>query len=356
LRVLLVDDDAPLRTLLRTTLAAVAVEVEEAESAAAALARIASRLPDVVVLDVHMPGMNGLELSAQLKREPRTAGVQIVLLTGGGTREADAARAGADAYLRKPFSPLELLAVVDRLAGRAHGVPFGPAPPADASSDALLLYAHDLRHVLEIERSQRAALQEAYLETVTALATALDTKDTGTRAHSQRVQRYACALARRVDERVLDDRSVEYGFLLHDVGKIGISDAILQKPGPLTSEERRRVEMHTIIGEQMLSGVAYLRGEGLSIVRSHHERWDGRGYPDSLTGLAIPIGARIFAVADALDAMTSDRPYRAAHSWDDARREIEREAGRQFDPAAVDAFERCQDELDEIREELVTAA
>jgi len=356
LRVLLVDDDAPLRALLRTTLSAVALEVEEADSAAAALTRIASRLPDVVVLDVHMPVMGGLELCMQLKREPRTAGVQVVLLTGGSAREGDAARVGADAYLRKPFSPLELLAVVDRLAGRAHGVPFRAAPAADAPRDALLLYAHDLRHVLEIERSQRTALQAAYLETVTALANALETKDTGTRAHSQRVQRYACALARRVDERLLDDSSVEYGFLLHDVGKIGISDAILLKPGPLTSDERRRIQMHTILGEQMLEGVAYLQGAGLAIVRSHHERWDGGGYPDALAGLEIPIGARVFAVADALDAMTSDRPYRAASDWDAARREIEREAGRQFDPAAVDAFERCQDELGEIREELVTAA
>src|SRR5581483_2229631 len=237
LRVLLVDDDAPLRTLLRTTLAAVAVDVEEADSAAAALARIRARLPDVVVLDVHMPGTNGLELCAQLKRNARTGGVQVVLLTGGSTRESDAQTAGADAYLRKPFSPLELLGVVDRLAGRAHGVPFRPAPAADEPADALLLYADDLRHVLEIERSQRAALQAAYLETVTALANALDTKDSGTGAHSQRVQRYALALARRVDARLLDDPSLEYGFLLHDVGKIGISDAILQKPGPLTVEE-----------------------------------------------------------------------------------------------------------------------
>ena len=355
MRVLLVDDDAPFRTLLRTTLAAVAVDVEEADSAAAGRRRIDARPPDVVVLDVHMPGTTGLELCEQLKRDPRTAGLRIVLLTGGSTCEADAARAGADAYLRKPFSPLELLGVVDRLAGRANGVPFR-AGNGEVSRDALLLYADDLRHVLEIERSQRDALQAAYLETVAALATALDTKDSGTGAHSQRVQRYACTLARRVDERLLDDPSVEYGFLLHDVGKIGISDKILQKPGPLTLEERRRIELHTILGEQMLSGVAYLQGGGLAIVRSHHERWDGLGYPDRLEGETIPVGARVFAVADTLDAMTSDRPYRSAYTWAEARREIERQAGKQFDPAAVDAFERCQDELAEIRQELAAVA
>ncbi len=174
------------------------------------------------------------------------------------------------------------------------------------------LYAQDLRHLLELERGQRALLQHAYRQTVGALAAALESKDIGTGAHSHRVLRYATELARAVDPSLLEEPSVEYGFLLHDIGKIGIPDHILRKRGPLTSSERSLLETHTVLGEQMLAGVPLLSGSGLRIVRSHHERWDGDGYPDRLAANAIPLGARVFAVADTLDAMTSDRPYRKA--------------------------------------------
>src|SRR5205814_5287123 len=201
-----------------------------------------------------------------------------------------------------------------------------------------------------------ALLQESYLETVTALATALESKDIGTRTHSHRVQRYALELLAAVDpERLERDPGIEYGFLLHDLGKIGIPDGILQKPGPLTAEERKRMETHTIVGEQMLGGVAFLQGEGLQIVRSHHERWDGRGYPDRLADGDIPLGARVFAVADALDAMTSDRPYRRALRWELARDEIVAQAGKQFDPEVVDAFCEREDELKDVQRELTAA-
>jgi HD-GYP domain-containing protein (c-di-GMP phosphodiesterase class II) len=192
---------------------------------------------------------------------------------------------------------------------------------------------------------------------VTALASALETKDTGTKEHSQRVQRYAVELYDTVEpKRLQREQSVQYGFLLHDVGKIGIPDSILQKPGPLTRPERLRMQTHTVLGEQMLGGVAFLQGEGLHIVRSHHERWDGKGYPDGIVGEQIPLGARIFAVADTLDAMTSHRPYRAALPWQKAREEIMREAGRQFDPAVVDAFRQREDDLQAIHRELSAAA
>jgi ribonuclease P protein subunit RPR2 len=142
-----------------------------------------------------------------------------------------------------------------------------------------------------------------------------------------------------------EEPSAEYGFLLHDVGKIGIPDEVLRKPGPLSEEERRLMQTHTVIGEQMLGGVAFLQGPGLSVVRSHHERWDGGGYPDGLSRDDIPLGARVFAVADTLDAMTSDRVYRPAQPWRDARDEILRQEGRQFDPDVVDAFRAREREL-----------
>ena len=200
------------------------------------------------------------------------------------------------------------------------------------------LGAEDLRRLLEIERGQRLLLENAYEATVVALARALESKDSGTGAHSQRVQRYALELAAAVAPELLGDASAEHGFLLHDVGKIGIPDSVLRKRGPLDADERRLMETHTLMGERMLSDVALLRGEGLKVVRSHHERWDGWGYPDRLLGDEIPIGARVFAVADTLDALTNDRPYRAAGSWDDACKVIASEAGAQFDPTVVDAF------------------
>jgi ribonuclease P protein subunit RPR2 len=221
--------------------------------------------------------------------------------------------------------------------------------------EQLQLYARDLRHLLEIERGQRILLEDAYTETVAALASALESKDTGTRAHSQRVQRYAVELAQTLDADLAADPSAEYGFLLHDVGKIGIPDRVLQKPGPLSEDELRLMQTHTVLGEQMLRGVAFLQGTGLDVVRAHHERWDGSGYPDGLAGTDIPLGARIFAVADTLDAMTSNRPYRQAGSWRDAGAEILNEGSHQFDPAVVKAFRRCEPRLRHIRREFAAA-
>jgi cyclic di-GMP phosphodiesterase len=337
LRLLVVDDDAALRILLRTTFEVVDIEVEEAESAEEAQEKVAARAPDVVVLDVGMPGMDGLTFCRQLKDDPVTGDVGVVLLTGSeGTTEEEASGVGADALLRKPFSPLELLNCVERIAGGLYEGPFREedGPP----EEQLILYAQDLRRLLEVERGQRAIIQRAYQETVTALASALESKDTGTGEHSARVQRYAIELARSIDPALLDDESTEYGFLLHDVGKIGIPDKILLKRGSLEASERRLLETHTVLGEQLLSGVALLQGQGLQIVRHHHERWDGGGYPDGLQKTEIPLGARVFAVADALDAITSDRPYRQARSWEEAAAEIVRESGRQFDPEVVKAF------------------
>jgi response regulator RpfG family c-di-GMP phosphodiesterase len=357
LRILLVDDDPALRTLLRTTFEVADVAVVEAESAACARSKIRTNRPDVVVLDVNMPGTTGLEFCAELKNDPKTKGIPIVLLTGAEAGSSAAKRAGADALVRKPFSPLELLAVAERLAGGLYGVPFRATKKrGGGAQQTLLLYARDLRHMLDLERGQRELLQSAYMETVSALASALESKDTGTRAHSQRVQRYATALATAIGEQsVVKDQSTPYGFLLHDVGKIGIPDGILQKPGPLSPAERRRMQTHTVLGEAMLSAVAFLQGEGLRIVRSHHERWDGRGYPDGLARSEIPLGARVFAVADSLDAMTSHRPYRRAMSWNAARTEILRQSKRQFDPDVVEAFSTAEHDLREIRRELATA-
>jgi response regulator RpfG family c-di-GMP phosphodiesterase len=355
MRILLVDDDAGLRSLLHTTFEAVDVELHEAGGIGAARSSIRAARPDVIVLDVRLPDGDGLAFCRELKSGAGTQDIAVVLLTGSDVASRENGNgAAADAFLLKPFSPLELLAVVERLAGGLHPFPFR-AEKTRGLEEQLQLYARDLRHLLEIERGQRLLLQEAYQETAMALATALESKDWGTRQHCQRVQRYAVHLARGTRADIVDDPSAAYGFLLHDVGKIGIPDKILLKPAPLNDEERRQMKTHTILGEQMLSGVTLLQGSGLSVVRSHHERWDGGGYPDRLEGTDIPLGARIFAVADSLDAMTSDRPYRRARSWDEAAREIVAESGGQFDPSIVDAFRECEPELRAVHTELAVA-
>jgi response regulator RpfG family c-di-GMP phosphodiesterase len=355
MRLLLVDDDRGFRALLRTTFEAVDVEVYEAGHAGEAVARIEEASPEVIVLDVGMPGVDGIAFCRQLKEEPETAAIRVVLLTGLDDVEGVAAEAGADALMLKPFRPLELLTVVERLASGRAGVPVRAAN-GRSDEEQLLLYARDLRDLVELERGQRVLLERAYRDTVLALATALESKDTGTRQHSYRVQSYGLELARVLDPAYAADPSLEYGFLLHDIGKIGVPEQILLKPGPLNESEWRVMRAHSPLGAQMVGGIQFFQGAGVEVIRSHHERWDGRGYPDRMSGEEIPLGARIFAVADALDAITNHRPYREARSWRVARLEIIAEAGKQFDPQVVEAFRDREHVLHEIRCNFLAAA
>jgi ribonuclease P protein subunit RPR2 len=334
-RILLVDDDARLRLLLRTTLAADDCAVEEAASVEEARDLARFWRPSLVVLDVNLPGTSGLAFSAELAEKTIYGAPRVILLTGGQVSSAQAGAASADALLRKPFSPLELLATVDRVL---EGKPLPHVPAEATNPDQLLAYAEDIGQLFQTERARRRRLQHAYRQTVTAFIDALEARSHITGRHAMRVHAYAVELTEAVDPDLLDDPSYEYGFLLHDIGKIGIPDSVLDKPSALDGEERRLMQRHPLIGAELLSGVPLLDGEGLQVVRSHHERWDGRGYPDGLAGEEIPAVARIFAVADALDAMTSARPYRQALSWDDAVDEISRNSGTQFDPRVVGAF------------------
>ncbi|HZQ64399.1 MAG TPA: response regulator [Gaiellaceae bacterium] len=351
LRLLLVDDDPGLLMLLRTTFEIVDIQVEEARAAAEAEAQINAQAPDVIVLDVAMPGMDGLSFCRALKAHERTKGIPVIILSGAEQGEEAARSAGAEAFLRKPFSPLDLLGLVEELSGGLFEGPFRLMVD-ERPEEQLLLYARDLRRLLELERGQRHLVKTAYDETISAFAGALAAKDFGTGAHSQRVVRYAKELTRQVAPELLDDPSLEHGFLLHDVGKIGIPDSILQKPSKLTRDERIVMRSHTVLGSQLLSQVPLLQGEGLGVIRSHHERWDGSGYPDMIGGEDIPLGARIFAVADALDAITSDRPYRDAYPWETAVGEIYAGSRRQFDPKVVDAFGDIEGRLRQLREKL----
>jgi ribonuclease P protein subunit RPR2 len=344
LSVLVINDDADLRLLLRTSLELDGIDVDEADSVEAAVARLAWSRPGAIVLDIGLPGTDSFGFCGRIKTDPETSSIPILLLSALGEEiEERALAAGADGVLAKPPNPLELLALVRGLATAS--TPPLAQPSRDESRAQLLDYAEDLRHLLEVEQEQQSLLRSGYRETVAALAAALACKDAGTSAHVDRVVGYASELTLAVAPAMSDDPSLEYGFLLHDVGKIGVPDGILQKPGPLTAPERRAMEKHTLVGEEMLRHVPLLADEGLKVIRSHHERWDGDGYPDRLSTTKIPQSARIFAVADALEAITSDRPYRPASSWKTALSELRREAGAQFDPEVVEALEAREEQL-----------
>src|SRR4051794_41165318 len=180
------------------------------------------------------------------------------------------------------------------------------------------------------------------MATVRALSNAVEARDAYTGKHAERVAAYGMALARAVGLAIDDSPQIEFGFLLHDVGKVAVPDAILFKSGSLTEEEYSLVRRPPVIGRESLRAVDFL-GEGRLVVRHHHERWDGQGSPDGLAGEAIPLAARVFAVADALDALTTNRPYRPACSFAAARDEVCRGAGTQFDPAVVAAYRQIPD-------------
>jgi ribonuclease P protein subunit RPR2 len=204
-------------------------------------------------------------------------------------------------------------------------------------------YAADLRDVFKQERAQACELRRSYMATVRALSNAVEARDAYTGKHAERVAAYGMALARAVELDVTAAPQLEFGFLLHDVGKVAVPDAILFKPSSLTAEEFRLIRRHPVVGSEILRDVDFL-GEGRLVVRHHHERWDGAGYPDRLCGEAIPLAARVFSIADTLDALTTDRPYRPASTFADARIEIRRVSGTQFDPTVVAAFDAIPDE------------
>jgi ribonuclease P protein subunit RPR2 len=211
---------------------------------------------------------------------------------------------------------------------------------ARARETQLERYAQDLREIFQEERARAHEVQRAYRATVLALSNAVEARDAYTGKHAERVAAYGLRLASAAGLDV--DTDLEFGFLLHDVGKVAIPDAVLFKPGALDEAERALIATHPEIGSEILRGIDFL-GDAKDVVRHHHERWDGDGYPDRLRGEDIPAVARVFAVADTLDALTTDRPYRRGCSWEQAREVIHGASGTQFDPAVVAAYDAVSD-------------
>ncbi len=203
-------------------------------------------------------------------------------------------------------------------------------------------YAADLRETFKQERARSLQLRRSYMATVRALSNAVEARDAYTGKHAERVTAYGMEIARALGVALSDTHEIEFGFLLHDIGKVAIPDAILYKPEALTEKERALMAQHPVIGAQILRGIDFL-GAAADVVRYHHERWDGGGYPDGLAGTEIPLAARVFAVADVLDALTTERPYRRAERLSTARETIVSEAGKQFDPQVIRAFKSIDD-------------
>ncbi len=337
--VLVVDDDAALCEMLRASFELEGIAVHEAHHVVHAENVLAKQLPDAIVLDIGLPGVDGAFYCERLRESAKTKDIPIVAISGSDDAGLRALANGANTFLRKPLDPLHLVATVEKLVGLS---PFARTLAAPGPTPA---NAADVLRLLPIAQRQHELLADAYRQTLESLAQALETRDFGTSAHSRRVVAYATRLTLEVAPSLVDDPTLEWGFLLHDVGKIGIPDQILLKPGRLTSGERRRMERHPEIGDRLVGHVPLLQGEGINVVRSHHEHWDGNGYPEKRGGEEIPVSARIFAVADALDAMTDFRPYREPVSWDEAVAELVAERGKQFDPDVVDSIDACGPDL-----------
>jgi putative nucleotidyltransferase with HDIG domain len=328
-RILIVDDEAPIRALLCEHLQQVGYEVMLAPNGCDAMELINGSEFDLVLTDVRMPGMNGLELLAEIMRTRPAVGVLMLTACEDLTLAVNAMRIGALDYILKPFRLSEITVSVQEALERRRN-------QLEQTQRMQLLEETVNERTVELRR-MLDRLHDASEITLEALVAALDAREHETKAHSKRVSEYTLYLAREmsVDASHLD--VIRRGAMLHDIGKIGISDAILLKPGKLTDEEWIDMQKHPQIGYWILDGIEALKPAS-DVVLSHHERYDGTGYPARLHGSEIPLGARIFSVADTLDVMTSDRPYRKALSYEEARTEISRFSGTQFDPEVVKYF------------------
>src|SRR5918995_4698899 len=326
---LVVDDEPGVRGFLIRMLQAQGFQCFEAGSGREAL-RVLDRIGEtpLIVSDMRMPEMDGITFLELVRdRYPDTS---VIMLTGVSdtSTAVDCLHRGAADFLLKPISMSELQARVTRALEKR----------------ALVLQNRFYQEHLERQVHEQAArIQELFLQGVQMLARALEAKDAYTRGHSIRVSQYAVATASRMGFEGHSLDGIRLGGELHDIGKIGTSESVLHKPGTLTKEEFDQITKHPLLGEQMLSPLAQESPDVLRIVRSHHERLDGRGFPDGLRGEKIPIEARIVAVADAFDAMTTRRPYRESRPPVEAMLELRRVAGSQLDPEAVEAFVAAYD-------------
>jgi putative two-component system response regulator len=308
---LIVEDNPTLREGLQEMLSLEGFTVITAANGREALEKTKTTTPDLILSDIAMPEMDGIAFFREVRAHPEWISIPFLFLTARGEKEDILAGKdlGADDYLVKPLMREELLTTV-----RAR-----------------------------LDRSQQLRviqLQQAYETSLTVLANAIEVRDQYTRGHVERVMALAFAIAEQLGWRVQQLEQLRFGAILHDIGKIHIRETTLSKRTPLTPEERAEIRLHPVTGVEMIKDINHLIS-AIPVVRYHHERWDGTGYPEGLAGESIPLAARIVSVADSFDAMTTARPYSAARPPQEAYEEVLSMAGTQFDPAVVAAFARA---------------
>ena len=344
-RILIVDDETEITAIL-SDLFADKYDCTTASSAEEALGLLAGNDYELVVSDITMPGMSGLEMIPHVRSgSPNTI---VVTISGMQTVESaiDALRLGAFDYVMKPFDLRQVEAVVKR---------------ALEHQDLIVAKQRYEDHLEELVEQRTAeldqalnSLEDAYRSTLRALTAALETRDLETHGHSERVVTYSLRLGRAYGLDSRRTKALEFGSLLHDIGKIGVPDLILRKPAKLTPEEWVLMREHPLHGQQILRGIAFLEGAA-RVVAQHHEKWDGSGYPLGLRGEEIDVCARIFSVADAFDAITSNRVYRKGKPYHAAVQELDDWAGKQFDPKVIEAFHRVPpQDWEELHEQSLT--
>ena len=343
-RVLVVDDETPVRAMIAAALEREGYTVELAGGGREALEVLGMNTFNLVLTDIVMQDVNGIALLDRIHALQPNLPVVMVTAVHDISVAIDSMRRGAYDYLLKPFEREQLLSTVERALSHRQAL-VETQNYHQSLEEMVRARTEMLRHAME-------DLEHSYDVTLEALGDALDLKDSETEGHSKRVTAYAIALARAMSIPPEEIKIIARGAFLHDIGKMAIPDEILRKPGKLTEEEQALMREHCARGYNMLRKIPFLAGAA-EIVFCHQEHYDGNGYPNRLAGREIPIGARIFAVADTLDAITSDRPYRKARGFDSAREEILRCSGTQFDPAVVEVFLKIPNELwQELRSEI----
>ena len=327
--ILIADDEEMIRELINITLSKEGFTCHQAASAEEGLEIIKNHKLDVALLDIMMPGRSGIELLKDIKQATPDTTVLMITAMNDMDTALSCIHFGAEDYITKPFNLDRVLLTVKNTLDKRRLLKENRVYQADLEKK--------VRQQTEVIRKAMGEINLAYQHTLAALIRALDAREKEVGSHSERVMAYACLLAQAAG--MDEERRIVLGkgALLHDIGKIGVSDNILLKPGKLDDAEWEMMRQHPAVGYEILSGIGYFAGAA-ELVLSHHECYDGSGYPNGLSGEAIPMSARIFALVDTLDAMTSDRPYRKAMSFQAARDEVIRCNGQQFDPQLVEVF------------------